>query len=96
MLVGETTVPVRGLLLLVICFAVGIGPVNVWLLSRRQKRMWLWWNVPAVSLVTCLAVFGYALLSEGIRGRGRTALITVLDEDAHRARPWAMSPITAH
>ena len=83
--VSEVSVPVRGLLVLVICFAIGIGPVNVWLLSRRQKRMWLWWNVPAVSLATCLTVFGYSLISEGISGRGRTALITLLDENTHRA-----------
>ena len=47
--------------------------------------MWLWWNVPAVSLATCLAVFAYSLFSEGISGRGRTALITLLDENTHRA-----------
>ena len=47
--------------------------------------MWLWWNVPAVSLATCLAVFAYSLFSEGITGRGRTALITLLDENTHRA-----------
>jgi hypothetical protein len=47
--------------------------------------MWLWWNVPAVSLVTCLAVFSYAVFSEGLTGRGRTALITLLDENTHRA-----------
>jgi hypothetical protein len=83
--VGDVSVPVRGLLVMVIFFAVGIGPVNVWLLSRRQKRMWLWWNVPAMSLATCLTVFAYSLFSEGISGRGRTALITLLDENTHRA-----------
>jgi hypothetical protein len=84
-IVSEVTVPVRGLLLVVICFAIGIGPVNVWLLSRRDKKMWLWWIVPTVSLATCLAVFGFSLASEGITGRGRTALITLLDENTHRA-----------
>jgi hypothetical protein len=84
-IVSDVSVPVRGLLLVVIGFAVGIGPVNVWMLSRRRKRMWLWWNVPAMSLATCLAVFTYSLLSEGITGRGRTALVTLLDENAHRA-----------
>ncbi len=82
---GEFNVPVRGLLILVILFAVGIGPVNLWLLSRRQKRMWLWWNVPAVSVLTCLAVFAYSLFSEGFTGRGRTVVLTLLDENAHHA-----------
>ena len=83
--VGEVKVPVRGLLILVITFAVGIGPVNVWFLSRRGRKMWLWWIVPAVSLATCLIVFAYSLASEGVHGHGRTSLVTILDEKNHRA-----------
>jgi hypothetical protein len=85
LLVAEATVPIRGLFVLVLLFAVGIGPVNLWLLSRYKRRIWLWWNVPAISLLTCLVVFAYSLASEGIRGRGRTASMTVLDERSHRA-----------
>ena len=33
--------------------------------SRYKRRIWLWWNVPAISLLTCLAVFGYSVVSEG-------------------------------
>jgi hypothetical protein len=85
LLVGETTVPVRGLFLLVLLFAVTIGPVNIWLLSRYRRRIWLWWNVPAISLLTCMAVFCYSMFSEGWRARGKTATLTVLDERDHRA-----------
>ena len=66
LLVAETTVPVRGLFVLVLLFGVGIGPANLWLLSRYKRRIWLWWNVPAISLLTCLVVFGYSLASEGM------------------------------
>jgi hypothetical protein len=85
LLVGETAVPVRGLFFLLLVFAVGIGPVNIWLLSRYRRRIWLWWNVPAISVATCLAVFGYSMFSEGWSSRGRTATLTVLDERCHRA-----------
>jgi len=84
-LVHESQVPVRGMLLLVVLFALGIGPLNVWWLSRRKKKMWLWWNVPLFSMLTCLMIFTYSLLSEGVRGESRTVLLTLLDEDAHRA-----------
>ena len=70
---------------LVLLFAVGIGPANLWLLSRFKRRIWLWWNVPAISLLTCLAVFGYSVFSEGWRGHGKTASMTVLDQRTHRA-----------
>jgi len=85
LLVAETMVPVRGLFLLMVLFSAAIGPVNVWLLSKYRKRIWLWWNVPAISLVTCLAVFLYALVSEGWTSRGKTASLTLLDERCHRA-----------
>jgi len=85
LLVGEAKVPVRGLFFLVLLFAVAIGPVNVWLLSKHRKRIWLWWNVPAISLLTCLAVFLYAMFSEGWTSRGRIASLTLLDERCHRA-----------
>jgi hypothetical protein len=85
MLVAETTVPIRGLFVLVLVFGIGIGPANLWLLSRYRRRIWLWWNVPAISLLTCLIVFAYSLASEGITGRGRVASLTVLDERCHRA-----------
>ena len=81
----EATVPVRGLFVLVLLFGVGIGPVNIWLLSRYKRRIWLWWNVPAISLLTCLAVFCYSSFSEGWTGHGKIASLTLLDERCHRA-----------
>lgn len=85
LLVKEATVPVRGLFVLVLLFTVGIGPANVWLLSKFKRRIWLWWNVPAISLLTCLAVFTYASFSEGWTGHGKIASLTLLDERVHRA-----------
>jgi len=81
----EFRVPVRGLLTLVILFSIGIGPVNVWLLSRRNKKMWLWWNVPAVSLATCFLIFLYSLLSEGVTSDTQKTALTLLDERIHEA-----------
>lgn len=85
LLVAEATVPIRGLFVLVLLFGIGIGPANLWLLSRYKRRIWLWWNVPAISLATCLIVFAYSLASEGLTGHGRTASMTLLDERCHRA-----------
>ncbi|MFO7907568.1 MAG: hypothetical protein R6U98_33275 [Pirellulaceae bacterium] len=85
LLVAEATVPVRGLFLLVLLFGLVIGPANLWVLSRIKRRIWLWWNVPVISLATCLIVFVYSMASEGITGHGKTASLTLLDERCHRA-----------
>jgi len=81
----DSSIPVRSILTLIIVFAIGIGPVNIWLLSRWKKRMWLWWNVPLVSLATCLAVFMFSLFSEGVSSYSKNATFTLLDERVHRA-----------
>jgi hypothetical protein len=78
-------VPVRGLFLMMLLFVVLIGPVNLFVLARKKKKMWLYWTAPLISLVTCLAVSAYSILSEGWYGRARTQAFTILDEGSHRA-----------
>ena len=43
------------------------------------------WTVPLLSLLTCLAVAGFAVFSEGLSATARTESFTILDEAAHRA-----------
>lgn len=83
--VEDLRVPVRGLFLLILFFVVIIGPVNLFLISRKGKRIWLLWTVPAISLITCVAISAYALLAEGWKAYARTEGFTILDEVSHRA-----------
>ncbi len=83
--VEELGTPVRGLFLLMLTFAVVIGPVNYVALARRKKRIWLWWTAPAIAAVASLAVFGYALLAEGWQASVRAETMTILDENERRA-----------
>jgi hypothetical protein len=83
--VASLTIPLRGMFLLMLIFAIVIGPVNLFVLARRKRRIWMLWTVPVVSVVTCLAVLGYMLASEGWQSHVRAQGITVLDESSHRA-----------
>ncbi len=78
-------IPVRGLFFLMLLFAVVIGPVNLIVLSRKKRRIWMLWTTPVVSVVACLAVFVYATFAEGWQRRVRTEGLTILDERVHRA-----------
>jgi hypothetical protein len=84
-IVDDVQIPVRGLFVLMLAFSILIGPVNLWFLARRNRRMWLLWTVPGISLLTCLLVFGYMVASEGWGGHLRTEGLTLLDETTHRA-----------
>lgn len=96
--IAHLGVPVIGLFLLMILFSIVIGPINILLLSRRQRRIWLLWTVPAIALSTCLTVFGYMVLAEGWRGQRHTETLTILDQGSHRAATlgWTAfySPLT--
>jgi hypothetical protein len=93
--VDEVGVPVRGLFVLMVLFCIGIGPVNLWILGRKDRRIWMLWTVPAISLLTCLAVFGYMLISEGWHGHLRTESVTLLDETSHRATTFGWTAFYA-
>ena len=83
--VEDRGVPLRGLVAILLVFVILIGPVNVYVLSRRNRRIWLLWTIPAISAVTCLLVFGYSFISEGFTPSVRLEGITLLDQNTHRA-----------
>ena len=91
-------IPVRGLFVLMLAFVVVIGPVNLIWLARRRRKIWMLWTVPAIALVTCIAVAGFALFGEGVSAISRAESFTILDESSHRATTigWTAfySPIT--
>ena len=79
------TMPLRGFMLLLLLFAFVLGPLNLWVLSRRGKRILLLVTVPIVSLITTFLVFGFASLSEGFGTKTRIEGVTLLDEGTHEA-----------
>ncbi|HEX5082936.1 MAG TPA: hypothetical protein VFY40_12895 [Blastocatellia bacterium] len=78
-------IPVRGLFILMLVFVFVIGPVNLIWLARKRRKIWMLWTVPAIALITCLAVTGFALLGEGVNATSRAESFTILDESSHRA-----------
>jgi len=97
-IVNDIGIPVRGLFVLLVCFGIVIGPVNLGLLARWKRRIWMLWTVPLLSALTCAAVFGYMILAEGWSGHLRTEAITILDQSSGRAATvgWTgfYSPVT--
>jgi hypothetical protein len=83
--VDSLKIPTRGLILIMLAFVVVIGPVNILVLSRRRRRTWLLWTIPAISALTTLIVFAYSLLSEGVTPYARIAGLTLLDQASHHA-----------
>jgi hypothetical protein len=96
--VDDLGVPVRGLFALMMIFGIALGPVNLVILSKKKKRIWMLWTVPALSAFTCMVVFGYMIFAEGWQGHARVGGITYLNEIDRRAsslgRTAFYSPLT--
>ncbi len=83
--VDDVGIPIRNLFLVMLVFAVLIGPVNIIVLSRIGRRVWLLWTIPTFSLLTCMAVVAYMTLSADWEGTVRAEGLTILDERTQRA-----------
>jgi hypothetical protein len=83
--IDNLSVPVRGVSLIMLLFILAVGPINIFILARMNRRIWMLWTVPLISFVTCGIVFAYSLFSEGITPTVRMEAITVLNHTSHRA-----------
>lgn len=83
--VENLKVPSRAIIFIMLTFIIVIGPVNLIYLNRINRRTWMLWTIPAISLLTTVMVFAYSLLREGITPDTRIAGITLLDQTSHHA-----------
>jgi hypothetical protein len=86
--VENLKIPIRGITVVMLLFIVIVGPLNIFLLARKNKRTWLLWTIPAISLVTTALIFTYSLLREGITPDTRIAGLTLLDQRGHHAATY--------
>jgi hypothetical protein len=83
--VSNFQVPVRGTVFVMLAFVLLIGPVNMLVLSRMNRRIWMLWTIPAISLLTCALVFAWNFFREGVAPYARVAGLTLLDQVNSRA-----------
>ncbi|NOZ41352.1 MAG: hypothetical protein GXP24_14165 [Planctomycetes bacterium] len=81
--------PVFEFQLLISLFVIGIGPVNYWLLRRRNQLPLLLVTVPVAALAATLLLFTYGFLADGIGVRVRVRSMTLLDQRVGEVASWA-------
>jgi hypothetical protein len=82
---GNTEIPARGIVLIMLSFIIVIGPANLFFLSRYKRRIWMLWTIPAISFASTMMVFVYSLVREGITPDTHIAGLTVLDQSSRHA-----------
>jgi hypothetical protein len=86
---GVGQAPVISFLLLVSLFAAIIGPVNYILLGRVRRLYLLLITVPVGAALVTVALFSYAVLTDGLGVRLRTRSFTDLDQTSGQAAGFA-------
>lgn len=79
------TVSAKWLMIIVYAFAFFIGPVNVYVLHKMRRKIWVFWTVPVASTVCCLIIFGYYIIFESSTLLIKKRSLTLLDQRYNRA-----------
>lgn len=79
-LLEENALPVKSLFSLLVVFAVVGGPVNLWVLAKKERRLWIFWTLPILGVVTAAVVIGAVIAGEGWVRIQKSVSLTLLDE----------------
>ncbi|MDR2757233.1 MAG: hypothetical protein LBC20_16165 [Planctomycetaceae bacterium] len=83
--VADYGINIKLIMILIIVFAVFIGPVNIYILSLIKRRIWLIWAVPLTSLIASVLVLGVSFFQEGFLRQSSSATYTILDQRQEEA-----------
>lgn len=92
---GLDRAPVLVFLLVILLFAVIVGPVNFFLLRRARRPMLALVTVPAIGFGTTLLMFGYAIINDGFGVRGAVRSWSLLDQANHEVTSIATRTLFA-
>jgi hypothetical protein len=77
--------PYRSLTLILLLFAVVIGPINFYFVRKTGKPVLLLVTVPAIALIFSIGLFAYGAMAQGLDVRASSATFALLDQRAHRS-----------
>jgi hypothetical protein len=86
---GVGLAPVSEFQVLITLFVLVIGPANFWLLKRFRRLHLLVLTVPLAAILTTVALFAYAVLSDGFGTKVRAHSFTKLDQRSGEAASWS-------
>ena len=90
-LLAESKVPVGVMFTLLLTFAIVGGPLSLFWLARRDRRLWIFWTLPALATITSAVLIVTSLLGEGWQRVYRSGSITYLDENSAEATTLGVS-----
>ena len=84
-LMGERSFNVGQIVLILIVFAILVGPVNLFVLAKPGKRHRLFFTTPLISIAASLILAGLIVVQDGFGGSGVRNTLTLLDNNNNQA-----------
>lgn len=84
-IVGLGRAPVTVFVMVILLFAILVGPVNFMILKRRRKPLLALLIVPLAGFGTTAVILTYGIFHDGFGVRGAITTCTVLDQSEHTA-----------
>ena len=81
--------PVTLFRVLITLFVLVAGPLNFWVLNRRQRSQLMVLTVPLTALLLTAGLFAYALLADGFGVQVRARSLTLLDQPSQTQTVWS-------
>ena len=78
-------IPTGLFITVLLLFVILAGPVSMIVLARRNRRIWIIWVLPAISLVFTVVIVASMLVSEGVRPFSTRDAVTLLAQRDGRA-----------
>jgi len=82
---GLGRAPVQVFVLVIVVFAILVGPVNLMVLRRRKKPLLALLTIPLAGFGTTLCILAYGFFHDGVGIRGVNTTCTLLDQRSHQA-----------
>ncbi|HEX7153957.1 MAG TPA: hypothetical protein VF618_20880 [Thermoanaerobaculia bacterium] len=92
-LLPNKPLPTGSMFSVMFVFAIVAGPVNVIFLARRNKRLWLFWSVPAMAILAAIGIVASLLINEGWVRVQRSRTLTLLDENRGEAATFGWTGV---
>ncbi len=77
--------PINGFKVLIGLFVLLVGPISYFILKKQRRLQLLFAVVPIISLMACLGLMMFAILSDGFQNRGRIRSFTAIDHSRQHA-----------
>lgn len=81
----SNALPLRAVVSILLLFSIVVGPINVFLVKKKQKPWLLFVSVPVISIIVTVLIVVFGFLRQGFGTEGYANSVVIVDQVSHQA-----------